>query len=102
MLHYKKIAVALSLVAFMLIGMAATRPLDDKKPKMNLKVLPKNISHEDLMKTMDAWKTALGVKCVEQDAEEPSPRIGPGLKLMKVLPGQQQAILHEVFSGPRI
>jgi hypothetical protein len=63
MLHYKKIAVALTLIAFMFIGMAATRPLDDKKPKRNLKVLPKDISHEDLGKIMDEWKTALGVKC---------------------------------------
>ncbi|HMH23393.1 MAG TPA: c-type cytochrome [Puia sp.] len=62
MLHYKKIAVALTLSAFMIIGMAATRPAGDK-PKRNLKVLPKNISHEDLDKVMDGWKAALGVKC---------------------------------------
>jgi hypothetical protein len=64
MLHYKKIAVALTLIAFLVIGMAATRPLDDdKKPKRNLKVLPKDISHEDLGKIMGVWKDALGVKC---------------------------------------
>ncbi|MDR3715665.1 MAG: c-type cytochrome [Puia sp.] len=62
MLHYKKIAIALSLIAFMTIGMAATKPLDDK-PKRNLKVLPKDISREDLGKIMDEFKTALGVKC---------------------------------------
>jgi len=39
------------------------RPADDKPPKRNLKVLPKDISHDDLDKTMDSWKTALGVKC---------------------------------------
>jgi len=39
------------------------RPADDKPPKRNLKVLPKDISHDDLGKTMDSWKTALGVKC---------------------------------------
>ena len=50
------------LIAFMVIGMAATRPLEDK-PKRNLKVLPKDISHEDLGKIMDDWKIALGVKC---------------------------------------
>jgi len=60
--HYKKVAVALTLAAFMVIGMAATRPADDK-PKRNLKVLPKNISHEDLDKVMDSWQAALGVKC---------------------------------------
>jgi hypothetical protein len=62
MLHYKKFAVALTLIAFMVIGMAATRPLDSK-PKRNLKVLPKDISHDDLDKIMDSWKVALGVKC---------------------------------------
>jgi len=59
---YKKIAVASMLVAFMVIGMAATRPQEDK-PKRNLKVLPKDISHDDLDKIMDSWKVALGVKC---------------------------------------
>lgn len=62
MLHYKKFAAASMLIAFMIIGMAATRPTDDK-PKRNLKVLPKDISHDDLDKIMDSWKVALGVKC---------------------------------------
>jgi hypothetical protein len=62
MIHYKKILVASMLSAFMIIGMAATRPSDDK-PKRNLKVLPKDISHDDLDKVMDSWKAALGVKC---------------------------------------
>lgn len=61
MLHHKKIAVVVAISALTIIGMAATRPPEDG-PK-NLKVLPKNISHEDLVKTMDGWKTALGVKC---------------------------------------
>jgi len=65
MLHYKKFAVAASLLIFMIIGMAATRPQHSppEKHKSNLKVLPKNISHEELGKIMDDWKTALGVKC---------------------------------------
>ncbi len=62
MLHYKKIAIVLSLIAFMVVGMAATKPLDEK-PKRNLKVLPKDISHEDLDKVMGGFKAALGVKC---------------------------------------
>ena len=61
MLHHKKIAVIVALFAGTFIGMAATRP-PGRGPK-KLKVLPKNISHEDLDKTMDSWKTALGVKC---------------------------------------
>jgi hypothetical protein len=61
MLHYKKFAAIIAIFALTFIGMAATRPPEDG-PK-NLKVLPKNISHEDLDKVMDSWKTALGVKC---------------------------------------
>jgi hypothetical protein len=70
MLHGKKIAVALTLSALMIVGMAATRPPGSPaeqpradKPHKNLKVLPKDISHEDLDKVMDNWKAALGVKC---------------------------------------
>ncbi len=91
MFHYKKIAVALTLAAFVAFGMAATRPslrpdqplsltpallstdralsvqdnvpVADKPKYKNLKVLPKNISHEDLGKIMGEWKNALGVKC---------------------------------------
>lgn len=62
MLHYRKFAVVFSLLALMVIGMAAIRPQDDK-PKRNLKVLPKDISKDDLDKVMDTWKAALGVKC---------------------------------------
>ena len=63
MLHYRKFAVVASLSVLTAIGIFAMRPADDKPPKRNLKVLPKNISHEDLGKTMDSWKNALGVKC---------------------------------------
>jgi hypothetical protein len=63
MLHSKKIAVVAILSALTLIGISAMRPADDKPPKRNLKVLPKDISHDDLEKTMDAFKDALGVKC---------------------------------------
>jgi hypothetical protein len=63
MLPYKKFAVVAVFSALTVIGMSAMRPADDKPPKRNLKVLPKDISHDDLEKTMDAFKTALGVKC---------------------------------------
>jgi hypothetical protein len=63
MLHSKKIAVVAILSALTVIGISAMRPADDKPPKRNLKVLPKDISHDDLDKTMDAFKDALGVKC---------------------------------------
>jgi hypothetical protein len=63
MLHYKKFTVIAALSALTAIGILAMRPADDKPPKRNLKVLPKDISHDDLDKTMDGWKSALGVKC---------------------------------------
>src|SRR6201996_6656451 len=70
MLHGKSFVVVVALATLTVVGMAATRPTvdrpkddDDKKHKSNLKVLPKNISHEDLDKIMDNWKAALGVKC---------------------------------------
>ncbi len=62
-MHYKKLAVALALIIFMVTGMAAIKPPMDEHPNKNLKVLPKNISHEELDKIMDGFKAALGVKC---------------------------------------
>jgi cytochrome c2 len=50
---------ALVLTVFM---MSAFMPQEVKKAK-NLKVLPKNISHEDLDKIMDGFTAGLGVKC---------------------------------------
>jgi hypothetical protein len=60
--HRNKIVVTLFLISFLLAGVAATRP-DEDPPNKNLKILPKNISHEDLDKVMDGFKAALGVKC---------------------------------------
>jgi len=60
--HVRKIAAAFICVAFIVIGISATRPPEPPKPK-NLKILPKNISHEDLEKVMDGFKAALGVRC---------------------------------------
>jgi hypothetical protein len=62
MQQYKKIAVVLALIFSIFLGIAATRPPEDP-PHKNLKILPKNISHEDLDKVMDGFKAALGVKC---------------------------------------
>jgi hypothetical protein len=62
MLQKKKITVLSFLALVVVIGIAASEPPQDA-PKRNLKVLPKNISHEDLDKVMDQWKDALGVKC---------------------------------------
>jgi hypothetical protein len=60
--HFKKSAVAISFVIFIVGGIAATRPPEEHHFK-NLKVLPKDISGDDLDKVMDQFKAALGVKC---------------------------------------
>jgi hypothetical protein len=62
MLFGKKTLVAIVVGLFMIAGIAATKPPEAPKYK-NLKILPKNISKEDLDKVMDHFKTALGVKC---------------------------------------
>lgn len=61
MLFNKKMTVLFTLVILVLAGIAASKP--PKPTYKNLKVLPKNISHEDLDKIMDEWKVALGVRC---------------------------------------
>ena len=62
MLFGKKTLVAIIVGLFIIAGIAATKPPEPPKYK-NLKILPKNISKEDLDKVMDHFKTALGVKC---------------------------------------
>jgi hypothetical protein len=58
----KKTLVAIVAGLFIVAGIAATTPPEPPKFK-NLKILPKNISKEDLDKVMDHFKAALGVKC---------------------------------------
>ncbi|PWT96379.1 MAG: c-type cytochrome [Bacteroidetes bacterium] len=60
-LHRRKLIISTALLAVIIFSVAATAP--DKPPKRNLKVLPKNISHDDLSKVMDNFKAALGVRC---------------------------------------
>ena len=50
----------LSAVVFMAMS-PATKPADE--PFKNLKVLPKNISKEEMHKTMEEWEHALGARC---------------------------------------
>ncbi|MDB5128447.1 c-type cytochrome [Mucilaginibacter sp.] len=50
----------LSVVVFM--AMAPAAPTDDEKFK-NLKVLPKDISKEEMHKVMEEWEHALGARC---------------------------------------
>ena len=56
----KTLAVPLSLVV---AAMLCSLSLPPEEKAKNLKVLPKNISHDDLMKTMRHYNKALGVKC---------------------------------------
>lgn len=55
-----KIFVGMVLLAILVTGVAATTA---DGPKRNLKVLPKNIDHEELIKIMKGFNVSLGVKC---------------------------------------
>jgi len=54
--------ITLSLLIFTAVLMSAFMPQAPKKAS-NLKILPKDISHEELDKVMEGFKVALGVKC---------------------------------------
>jgi cytochrome c553 len=55
-------SITLSILVFTVMVMSAFMPQAPKKAS-NLKVLPKDISHEELDKIMDGYKVALGVRC---------------------------------------
>jgi hypothetical protein len=57
----KKIAAVAGLVAFVIIGVAASKPPDGEFK--NLKVLPKKISNQTMDKVMEEFAKALGVEC---------------------------------------
>jgi cytochrome c556 len=59
----RKFLVLAALAAAVTAGAAFTAPAPPEGRAKNLKVLPKNISHEQLDKIMDEFKDALGVKC---------------------------------------
>ncbi|GAA4790722.1 hypothetical protein GCM10023231_18290 [Olivibacter ginsenosidimutans] len=60
-MHYKKLITLSTALSFIAL-LSAFMPQQEHKAK-NLKVLPKDISHEELDKVMDGFKVALGVKC---------------------------------------
>ncbi len=62
MFQKKQLTVVLGLALMVIVGIAASQP-PQEQPKRNLKVLPKNLTHEQLDAVMDEWKSALGVKC---------------------------------------
>jgi hypothetical protein len=61
----KKLIVTLGLLAVVVLG--AMTSMTTKKPQdegfKNLKVLPKNISNDNLHKVMEEWEHSLGVHC---------------------------------------
>ena len=62
MIFNRKMFVAIMMGLFVVIGIAATDP--PKNPRYtNLKILPKDISDDQLGKIMGNFKDALGVKC---------------------------------------
>jgi len=61
MFFKKKITVAGTLVALVVLGIAASAPADPIFK--NLKVLPKNTTHEQLDSVMHMFNSSLGVRC---------------------------------------
>lgn len=61
-MRYKTI-LTLTILIVTVFLMSAFMPQQEAKKFTNLKVLPKDISPEDLDKVMDGFKAALGVKC---------------------------------------
>ncbi len=57
-----KILVTAGLMLFILIGIAAMKPVSHKPPR-NLKVLPRDISDDSLYAIMGSYEKALGVNC---------------------------------------
>lgn len=66
MKHIKKIGAIASVFAIVIALSAFNfhreKPQEEPRPT-NLKVLPKNISHDELIATMKEFNVALGVKC---------------------------------------
>ena len=62
-MNYKK-TIVMALLACFVVSLSAFMPKTAPEPAAkNLKVLPKNISKEELDKVMDDFKVALGVRC---------------------------------------
>jgi Photosynthetic reaction centre cytochrome C subunit len=58
----RKFTVTAAMVMVITIAVAFTTPRPEEE-HTNLKILPKDISHEALDKIMDGFEAALGVKC---------------------------------------
>ncbi|TSD67150.1 c-type cytochrome [Inquilinus sp. KBS0705] len=62
-INKKLFAVAALLGVIGIMAMAPAQPKDDDEGFKNLKVLPKNISKEQLHDVMEEWEHALGARC---------------------------------------
>ena len=58
-----KYAILALIVAVTFVSIAAISPTSEQPRERNLKVLPKDISHDSLDHLMDYYKAALNVKC---------------------------------------
>lgn len=63
MIKPKNLIFTLLIAAVAALGASADYQQPAPPAPKNLKVLPKNISHEELDHVMDEWKVALGVRC---------------------------------------
>lgn len=74
MLKSKKILILSSVAAIVLAISSFTQPASQpaKEKPTNLKVLPKNISDQELTQVMRGFNTALGVKCNHCHASKPN------------------------------
>ena len=59
----RKLMVTASMAAVVIMAVAFTAPAPPENDFKNLKILPKDISHEQLGKIMHQFNDALGVKC---------------------------------------
>ncbi|QKJ29531.1 c-type cytochrome [Mucilaginibacter mali] len=58
----KKAFITLGLTSLVVFGAVASMPQEQEK-KMNLKVLPKKFTHQQVETVMRQWTKALGVRC---------------------------------------
>lgn len=65
MLHHKKtlIVTCLSAAIIFVATTAMRAPKQEEQGFKNLKVLPKNITHDEMEKVMHDWSNALGQRC---------------------------------------
>mgnify|MGYP006340430683 CR=1 FL=1 len=102
MKSYKKLVALAALFAFVFIGIAAVEePAGEFK---NLQVLPKDITKDELKKTMDGFAEQLGVKCtfchvLEQYEKDERPHKADARRMIKLV--QDMKAKKADYFGPR-